>query len=282
MKRLFIIALLTASTMAARAQDVIVTAEAEEIAAKIEEVGDSQIKYRKASNPDGPLYTMNIANIVMVKYSNGDIETFKAQKEAMRNAPSAAVNPAYAAQKAAKREYKPYTTDFDPKDLAASRNDVCIGSRRLSAEEAQWLFDQVPGENYWARWQSASRRVRTGNALMFTGIPIMGAGALTAMISGIVASTYVTKYTYWSDGSIDTEDLNADARGSAGTAAGIGLGVTVVGLTLFVPGIVVKKVGRRQQSAILKDFGSHFPGDSYAVTCRFGGTEQGIGLSVKF
>lgn len=282
MKKFLFIALLSVVTMAARAQDIIVTADAEEIAAKIEEVGDRQIKYRKASNPDGPLFTMNIANIAMVKYSNGEIETFKAQKDAMRNAPSAAVNPAYTAQKTAKREYQPYTTAFDPKDLDVSRNDVCVGSRRLSAEEAQWLFGQVPGENYWERWQSASRRVRTGNALMFTGIPVMGAGVLTAMISGVVASTYVTKYTYWSDGSIDTEDMNADARGSAVTAVGIGLGVTVVGVALFVPGIVVKKAGRRQQTAILEDFGSHFSDNSYAVACRFGGTAQGIGFSVRF
>lgn len=40
------------------AQDIITKCNGEEIAAKVAEIGDTQIKYRKYENAQGPLYTL--------------------------------------------------------------------------------------------------------------------------------------------------------------------------------------------------------------------------------
>ena len=59
------------------AQDVIVFRTGDEVKAKVEEVGTSEVKYRKFENPSGPLYTKSKSEIFMIRYQNGDKEVFK-------------------------------------------------------------------------------------------------------------------------------------------------------------------------------------------------------------
>ena len=66
-KFLLISALMFVGAVAAWAQDVIVTRDSRKIEAVVLEISDSEVKYKKQSNPDGPTYvekTSNIATIV--------------------------------------------------------------------------------------------------------------------------------------------------------------------------------------------------------------------------
>jgi len=58
------------------AQDVIVTKKGEEILAKVEEIGDTQIKYKKFSHLSGPIYSLLKSEIFMIKYENGSRDVF--------------------------------------------------------------------------------------------------------------------------------------------------------------------------------------------------------------
>jgi len=58
------------------AKDIITTTDGKNIDAKVEEITESVIKYRKASNPTGPLYTIAISSVATIKYENGDMDTF--------------------------------------------------------------------------------------------------------------------------------------------------------------------------------------------------------------
>lgn len=62
------------------AQDVIVmnNAAAEEIEAKVLEVSSEQIKYKKWSNPDGPTFTVAASDVFVIKYQNGEKQSFAA------------------------------------------------------------------------------------------------------------------------------------------------------------------------------------------------------------
>jgi len=60
----------------AMAQDIIVTNKGEEILAKVEEVGDIQIKYKVFSNLSGPVYSLPKSEIFMIKYENGSKDLF--------------------------------------------------------------------------------------------------------------------------------------------------------------------------------------------------------------
>jgi hypothetical protein len=61
----------------ARAQDVILKNDNTTILSKIIEISDTNIKYKKWSNQDGPTYTLSSQEIKSITFQNGDIETFQ-------------------------------------------------------------------------------------------------------------------------------------------------------------------------------------------------------------
>jgi hypothetical protein len=58
------------------AQDTLYTKTGSVVNAKVVEIGQDQIKYKKASNPDGPLYVMNTSDLVLIHFKNGSKEVF--------------------------------------------------------------------------------------------------------------------------------------------------------------------------------------------------------------
>ena len=76
MKKLLLLLTLSAITSIAFSQDNIVLKNGDEINAKISEVGESNIKYKKFNNQDGPIYTKSKDEIFYIKYSNGEKEMF--------------------------------------------------------------------------------------------------------------------------------------------------------------------------------------------------------------
>lgn len=63
-----------------KAQDMIVKTDGSIVKAKIVEIGDDVIKYKKADNPDGPLYSVSKSNITSINYADGTVEKFEAEK----------------------------------------------------------------------------------------------------------------------------------------------------------------------------------------------------------
>jgi len=73
-------------------QDIIYNIDGSKIEAKVEEVGKSEVKYRKFDNTDGPVYVLPKREIMMITYENGshDIineksEEFQLQTDFTRN-----------------------------------------------------------------------------------------------------------------------------------------------------------------------------------------------------
>lgn len=59
------------------ANDVIVTMTQDKIEGKIIEVSDSEIKYKKASNPDGPTFVIKMDKVSTIVYENGEVDVVK-------------------------------------------------------------------------------------------------------------------------------------------------------------------------------------------------------------
>lgn len=59
------------------AQDVIVKKDGTTIMSKVLEIGDSEIKYKKYSNQNGPTYTIKKVEIFSINYENGEKERFE-------------------------------------------------------------------------------------------------------------------------------------------------------------------------------------------------------------
>jgi hypothetical protein len=73
--------LLSLSFTAVTAQDLIVLKNGDDIQAKVLEVAQDEIKYKKQSNPDGPTYSIDKDFVFFVKYANGDKDMFSPKTE---------------------------------------------------------------------------------------------------------------------------------------------------------------------------------------------------------
>ena len=62
----------------ASAQDIIVKKDGSTVLSKVMEIGSTEIKYKKWSNQDGPLYTIAVSELLSINYENGEKETFDA------------------------------------------------------------------------------------------------------------------------------------------------------------------------------------------------------------
>ncbi len=78
MKKGFITLVITllCCTGSALAQDLIVKTDGTKIEAEVLEVGEKDIKYKKASYKEGPTYLVSIGNVAYIRYANGSTDIF--------------------------------------------------------------------------------------------------------------------------------------------------------------------------------------------------------------
>jgi len=89
MKKIILLTLIAIFTLTlCYSQDVITTRSGESIQARVLEVGQTEIKYKKFDNPEGPVYWILKSVVLMVKYENGTVDVFKVEK---KNTDSSAV-----------------------------------------------------------------------------------------------------------------------------------------------------------------------------------------------
>jgi len=79
MKKTIFLFLLSFFGLALYAQDIIVLHTGETIEAIVQEINTDSVRYKRYSNPNGPTYIVMKADIVVIRYANGDTETFVAE-----------------------------------------------------------------------------------------------------------------------------------------------------------------------------------------------------------
>ncbi|MBL7919411.1 MAG: hypothetical protein JNJ40_03795 [Bacteroidia bacterium] len=82
MKKLVLLCMFLVVSCFANAQDMIVKKDGSIVKAKILEVSDESIKYKKEDNLDGPTYTVLKSNLTSVNYANGEVEKFESTVKA--------------------------------------------------------------------------------------------------------------------------------------------------------------------------------------------------------
>lgn len=76
MKKVFSMLMLLCLTMTVVAQDIVVKKDGTTIKAKVTEVSRTEIKYKRFDNPNGPVYTISVAELLAINYENGNTESF--------------------------------------------------------------------------------------------------------------------------------------------------------------------------------------------------------------
>ena len=57
--------------------DLIIKTNSEKIEALIQEVSDTEVKYKKANNPNGPLFVVKMEDISSIIYANGEVQAIE-------------------------------------------------------------------------------------------------------------------------------------------------------------------------------------------------------------
>lgn len=98
------------------AQDIIFKKDGSKEEVKVTLVGEKEIQYKKFNNPDGPTYSVDKKDIVLITYANGEYEM---------------IQPAANAEKPAKVDL---TTDFAKNIIAYHMFDLVFGDFAVSYE----------------------------------------------------------------------------------------------------------------------------------------------------
>lgn len=77
MKKLIALVAFFCVTFSAFSQDIITTRAGEDIDARVIEVGADHVGYRKASNPEGPVFIIPVSDVLMIRYANGEKDIFE-------------------------------------------------------------------------------------------------------------------------------------------------------------------------------------------------------------
>lgn len=76
MKRFSSILVLLCIAVSLFATDIIILKNSTRIDAVIQEVSQNEVKYKKASSPNGPSFILSTSEIVSIVYDNGEVQTF--------------------------------------------------------------------------------------------------------------------------------------------------------------------------------------------------------------
>lgn len=208
---LFVVAFLMSMAVKAPAQDIITLKNGTEIEAKILEVGISEIRYRKFSNPDGPVYTMLKSDVLLVRYENGENEVF----------------PVVAPTSQLQSQASDSNAQYAPYSAYASESNVQL-TKNMKYRQYKDLYS--PGDYRHASGDPYSRAL-AGIASAF--IPGLGQGLdgewgrAAMFFAGYIACSLIseagTKYTYDSAGIL----VDAEYSSTAILAAFAGLAVEI-------------------------------------------------------
>lgn len=108
-----LLSLLSCGLWSATAQDLIVRKDGTRVEAKVLEIGEKEIKYKKASHPNGPTYLVSVANVVCIRFEDGSTDIFsqadydRLAAEAENPAPQTQTLPRRSAPSAYAGRYQP-------------------------------------------------------------------------------------------------------------------------------------------------------------------------------
>ncbi|MBO4263820.1 MAG: hypothetical protein J5871_03985 [Bacteroidales bacterium] len=181
MKKTLLAALvLLAGGVSASAQDIITKKSGEDVKAKIMEVLPDAIKYKQYDYQDGPTFTMNKSEILMITYENGqrEIVTASAAPAAVNNGASApnggrlyyanaATLPANAKYKQLKHYY--HKENFDGKwDTDPYSPARCLWNLLLPGLGQMTMGEGGRGAGYLVSYALCEGLAITGSALVST------------------------------------------------------------------------------------------------------------------
>lgn len=75
-KKLIVVFSLLFCFLTGVAQDIIIKRDGSQLMGRVLEITETSVKYKKADNPDGPLYSISVDDVERINYENGNADVF--------------------------------------------------------------------------------------------------------------------------------------------------------------------------------------------------------------
>ena len=224
------------------------------------EITDLLIKYKDFDFQDGPTRNINISDVFMITYENGQKEVFKQQTPAPTPAPA----PAPAPIKQENRNLQQSNTGDPTMTIYRFRS-------MSDRQQDEYFARYFPGSNLSKTFHSGVKLKRAGVGLFIPGIILTAAGlgmAIGAEVDGI--SGYIGNY-YW----FDDEMYGLYCAGWSFFA---------IGQTLTIISIPLRAIGGGKKKHVQNEYiNGYLKETSMSQSAlNFGLTATGVGFTVKF
>lgn len=249
------------------AQDNIILKNGTELPAKVLEVSASQIKYKKQDNPDGPVYTYTIKDVLLIKYANGTKDVF--------GKPAAAIS---VAGTDTTPGFNNVITDqiIYKRGFFASQFATPQG-KRLSGEETRSILMLTP--NAYNSYQHGKALRVGGYVTSAAGLGLIGAGLGLAVLGGEGGS----------DGGHQADNgIGSDNTENSGDEHGHGQDhhnngdLKEVGFAIAGAGVLTGLVGiwlDHRATVQFRRAGDRF-NNSHPASLHFGPSRKGLGIGL--
>ncbi|MCQ2200336.1 MAG: hypothetical protein MJZ19_11570 [Paludibacteraceae bacterium] len=275
--QLFLSAVLSAIAVVCSAQDTIVLKNGDEVSAIVSEVLMDEVKYKKASNADGPTYTMPKSNIFMIKFKNGEKEVYSVQpKEEVVGQQTKNIKVGVGV------EVSKTTSENNSSPVVYDPNYKYNVTRRsvsgITTETGYYLNEyeavQLLGQQKFENFSSYTNKMNKGFNLMIAG-GVADAISLPMIIVGAI----IAADDYYDDPYYNRHDY--ESAGHILIATGI---ITQITSWALIPvGVTKFAKNRYRAKKVLKEYnGVPFELNQNDLSLSWGAKGNGLGVSLTF
>lgn len=240
------------------AQDIIITKDKERIQAKILEVSKDEIKYKKFTYQDGPVFSIDIDEIVTVAYENGEVEIYDEETIEEKNEVIQAKAEALRKQEAL---YGTFTKEDDYYYL----RDRDKTTRMDQKAYLEFIQNNCP---------EAYRNYQKGNKLWKAGLGMLGSGlGMTLLVGTPLYVVGLLKMVNYDDGHRQYNvGVNCTVAGSVFLSVGA---LTTAG---SIPLLVVGGIKRNNSHEVYNEHCKNPQYLSFSINAK----ANGVGLALNF
>lgn len=241
------------------AQDIIVLHSGDSIQAKVLEVTDNNISYKKFNYQDGPTHILEVKKIKLIRWQTGEIQKFYESDDKAYILPDSI------------RRNLPFIIDKSKSELFLDNG------KTIKQEEFKTLLQEHNLNDLLASYNSGIKMDRTGTGLLIGGVSgIVG----TDLVLGGIAIALLTSKKIQEN--VDLELLLA--------GSGFGLYATCIfnliaisaTMSASLPLLIIGKV---KQSRVINNYNEMVRPpieQAQRVSLNLGTTSSGFGLTLKF
>ncbi|MBQ6732692.1 MAG: hypothetical protein IJR06_06200 [Paludibacteraceae bacterium] len=236
------------------AEDVIYLTNGDEIKSLVSEVTSTTVKYKKFSNVDGPTYTINKSDILMIIYANGEKDIFISS-----NAKKEPLQQDYSANNTIQNSSEPNR----PVGVISYMGDKPTAYNGKPIEEFQYIdIAKTNCPAAYTQYIKGSELKVGGNVLLSLGVPITAAG-IACLIAG--ACVYNPNYSY-----------------SGNLLYISGIVFTCVGAPIMITGIPLHCIGKTMKKRSFDTYNKNASQISCVPELQFKLMSNGVGLGMVF